>query len=144
MAPRRDVEPVRVELLVERQVMGGEARQLVGALDGVGVLALVWREAGARTDVDVPPCGPTPLGPFARLPREGLWDVGELDGRAVRRHRRCGSCDEIIGVDDDRAVSSGVADCGVQLVQRLQTDRVDADAALRPRMTTLRSPRYGG
>ena len=70
--PRRDVEPLRMELLVERQVMGSEARQLVGALDGVRVPALALYEARAGADVRVPACGPSPLRPFARLPRERL------------------------------------------------------------------------
>jgi hypothetical protein len=52
--PGRDVEPLRVELLVERQVMGGEPRQLVGALDGVRVHALALLEARAGADVRVP------------------------------------------------------------------------------------------
>src|SRR5829696_3363670 len=52
--PRRDVEPVRVELLVERHVVGGEPRQLVGGLDGVRVATLALLEAGAGTDIRVP------------------------------------------------------------------------------------------
>ena len=52
--PGRDVEPLRVELLVERQVMGGEPRQLVGALDGVRVHALALLEGRAGADVRVP------------------------------------------------------------------------------------------
>lgn len=65
-----------MELLVERQVMGGEARQLVGALDGVRVRPLVAKPAG--TDVDVPTCGPTSLEPVARLPRERLSAVNRI------------------------------------------------------------------
>src|SRR3954470_18793208 len=41
--PRRDIEPLCVELFVERQVMGGEARQLLGVVDGVGIHARAWR-----------------------------------------------------------------------------------------------------
>ena len=40
--PRGDLEPLRVELLVERPVMSGEARQLVRALDGARVRASRW------------------------------------------------------------------------------------------------------
>ena len=70
-----------------------------------GYAALAWLEAGAGADVHVPAGGPPPLGPFARLPRERLWDERQLDGCAVRRHRRLGSCHEVVGVDDDRRVS---------------------------------------
>jgi hypothetical protein len=51
---RGDVESLRVEMLVEWQVMSGEPRPLVGAFDGVRVAALVLLEAGAGTDVGVP------------------------------------------------------------------------------------------
>ncbi|MGH9245486.1 MAG: hypothetical protein ACRD29_14460 [Acidimicrobiales bacterium] len=45
-------------------------------------------------------------------------------------HAAGGDWANYVGVDDDRAVSTGLADCGVQLVQRLQTDRVDAHVGL--------------
>ena len=89
----------------------------------------------AGTDVRVPACGPPPLGPLARLPGERLRDERQPDGCAVRRHRRFGSCHEVVGVDDDRAVSPGVADGGVQLVQRLEPDAFDAHVGI------LRVPR---
>ena len=44
-------------------------------------------------------------------------------------HRRLGPCHEVVGVDDHRA-SSGVADCGVQLVQRLEPEPIDAHVGL--------------
>src|SRR5437764_781608 len=102
--PRRDLEPLRVELLVERQMVGGEPRQLVGGLDGVRIATLALLEAGAGADVRVPACRPPPLGPFAGLPRERLWDERQLDRCAVRRHRRLGPCHQVVGVDDHRAV----------------------------------------
>ena len=62
------------------------------------------------------------------VPTERPRDERQPDGCAVRRHRRSGSCSEVVGVDHDRGVPSGVADGGVQLAQRLEPDRVDAHA----------------
>jgi hypothetical protein len=92
----------------------------------VGVHALGLFEAGACADVGVPARRPPPLRPFAGLPAKCLWDKRQLDGRAVGRQRRFGTGHEVVGVDDDRAVSPGVADCGVQLMQRLKPDLVGA------------------
>ena len=127
---RRDVEPLGVEPLVERPVMGGEPGQLVGVRDGVRVSAVALLDAGAGSDIRVPAGGPSPLGAFARLPCERLQVEGQLDGGAVGRQRGFGSCDEVVGVDDDRAVSPRVAHRGVQLVQRLEPDVVDAHVGL--------------
>jgi hypothetical protein len=46
---RRGVDALRVELLVERPLMGGEPHQLVGGLGSVLVSALPLFEPGGRT-----------------------------------------------------------------------------------------------
>ena len=124
-----DVEPLRVELLVERQVMGGEPRQLVGALDGVRVV----RSRGSKPElVLTSTCQRAVRRHSGRSPGSHVSasrDERQPDGCAVRRHRRLGSGHEVVGVDDDRAVSPGVADGGVQLVQRLEPDVLDAHVA---------------
>ncbi len=113
LLPRRHVQPLCVKPLVERPVVGGEPGQLGGVLDGVRVNALAPLEAGAGADVQVPACGPALLRPFTGLPGERPWDEGQPDGRAVGRHRRLGSCHEVIGVDDNRSVPPGFADSGL-------------------------------
>src|SRR5271168_5468342 len=110
LLPWRNVQPLCAKLLVERPVVSGEPCQLTGVLDGVPVHALALLEAGASADVPVPACGPAPLRPFTVLPGERTWIEGQPDGRAVRRHRRRGSCHEVIGVDDNRRVPPGIAD----------------------------------
>jgi hypothetical protein len=85
--PRRHVEPLHMELLVEPQVIGGEPRQLVGAPDTVRISALALLEARAGADVRVPAGGPPPLRPLARRPRERPGDERVLDGSAVRGTR---------------------------------------------------------
>jgi hypothetical protein len=76
------------------------------------------------------PGGPAPFGPFAGLPGKRPRDEGQPDGRAVRRQCRCGPGHEVIRVDDNRGVSPGLADGGLQLAQPLQPDRIDVQAGV--------------
>ena len=55
-----------------------------------------------------------------------MWEERQPDSCAVGRHRRLGSGHEVVGVDDDRAGTPGVVDCGVQFVERLEADVFDA------------------
>src|ERR1700730_17247865 len=109
LLPGRNVQPLGVKLLVERQVVCGEPCQCTGVLNGARVHALVTSEAGAGTDVRVPPGGPPPLGALTGLPGKRPSDEREPARRAVRGPCRFWSRYEVVGVDDHRGVPPGVA-----------------------------------
>ena len=79
--PWRNVQPLCIELLVERPVMSSESGQVGGVADGVRIHVLAPIETGAGADVHVPACGPAPLGPLTGRERYHL--VGPTESSRI-------------------------------------------------------------
>lgn len=79
----------------------------------------------------------TPLGAVAGLPAGRILKEWEADCRAEGRHRGSGTCDQVSGVDDERAKSLRFAHCAVDLLERPQANLLDAH--IRPQRVVRRN-----